>query len=140
MVSKKYKPYTVYLDPSIVEIVKYKCEGNISKLIRSILLDYASIDGSIEELEQKKKESEEIIKAEKIKKANYERLIKELEAEKVRNANNLAIMNSCYETIKRTVDKKGFITIQTLKGIAKAKNVDISVLNDLCLKYKFRIE
>ena len=35
---------------------------------------------------------------------------KELEAEKVRNANNLAIMDSCYKTIKRAVDKKGFIT------------------------------
>lgn len=140
MASKKYKPYTVYLDPDIVETAKYKSEGNISKLIRSLLLDYASIDGSIEELERKKAEADRKITAEKIKKASYEKRIKELEAEKVRNANNLAIMDSCYKTIKRAVDKKGFITIQTLKGISKAKNIDISELNDLCLKHNFRIE
>ena len=139
MVSKKYKPYTVYLEPNIVEIVKYKSKGNISKLIRNLLLDYASIEGDIEELERKKEEAENKIKAEEIKKATYEKKIKELEAEKERNAKNKAIINNCYETIEGAIDKNGFIEYKTLKGIARVNRIDVSVLNDLCLENGFKI-
>lgn len=140
MVSKRYKAYTVYLDEGIVETAKYKSNGNISSLMRNLLCEYVSTDGNIDELERKNKELDKLIKEYKVEKASNERRIKELEEQKERNAKNKVIMNHCYDVIKGRIDKKGFITYKTLKGIATANGVNVSVLNDLCNEHDFRIE
>ena len=131
---------TLYIPTELLKQAKIKSGKSGSKIVEELLRQYVSIDGSIEELERFKKQSEDIIKKEKKKIKQYEEEIKEKEKEIRLNGENAIKINDCLESIDRKYKSDGIITLDFLKTLSKARDMPLSVLNGLVLQRKYRMD
>ena len=123
-----------------MEQAKLKSELSGFKTIEMLLEEYVSLDGDIEDLERKQKESEEIIKKEQRRIKQLDKQIEDLIEEMKANGENAIKINECLERIDYYYySKNGYITLSFLKRLAKAKRVEFSKLNDLTLQREYKI-
>lgn len=130
---------TLYISKSLLKEASFKSGLSNSKTVQMLLLDYVSLDGDLADLERQQEESDRIIEEEKRKKKQRAKRIEELKKEQLANSRNAIIINDCLERIDRFYSKNGFITVQFLKNLSKAKRVEFGVLNDLCLQKEYNI-
>ena len=128
------KRTTLYLPTKLLNEAKFKSNKSASKTVENLLIQYISMNGSIDELKQLKRESEEIIKNEKNRIKQYEEEIKEIEKQKKLNGENAIKVNDCLESIDRKYKSDKIITVQFLKRLEKSRNMPFDVLNGLVLQ------
>ena len=130
---------TIYISKGLMEKAKFKSGLSGSKTVEMLLEEYVSLEGDIEELERKQKQSEEIIKTEQRKIKQIDKQIEDLMEEMKANGQNAIKINECLERIDYYYSKNGYITLSFLKRLAKAKRVEFSKLNDLTLQREYEI-
>lgn len=111
-----------------------------SRLIERLLLNYLSVKGSRQELELKIKECDEIITEQKIKKKEYQQMIKDIEKQEEENRENTKLLKVCEERIDRQYKSKGFVEFELLRILNNSHRVPLDVLNKLVLDkgYQFK--
>ena len=86
---------TIYISKGLMEQAKFKSGLSGSKTIEMLLEEYVSLEGDIEELERKQKESEEIIKKEQRRIKQLDKRIEDLIEERKANGENAIKINEC---------------------------------------------
>ena len=130
---------TIYISKRLMEQAKLKSGLSGSKTVEMLLEEYVSLEGDIEELERKQRESEEIIKKEETRIKQLDKQINDLMEEMKANGQNAIKINECLERIDYYYSKNGYITLSFLKRLSKAKRVEFSKLNDLTLQREYEI-
>ena len=90
---------TIYISKGLMEKAKFKSGLSGSKTVEMLLEEYVSVEGDIEELERKQKQSEEIIKTEQRKIKQLDKQIEDLMEEMKANGQNAIKINECLERI-----------------------------------------
>lgn len=134
------KKITIYVYEEILEEAVIKSGMNQTKLINELLLDYVSIDGSIEELERFKDQIRKNMKKEERELKRLNQCIEEKEKEKEANANNTVLLMECLERMDRYYKKNNILDLKFLKRLEKAKKVPLDKLNDLALSKGWKIK
>lgn len=134
------KKITIYVYEEILEEAVIKSGMNQTKLINELLLDYISIDGSIEELERFKEQIRKNMKKEEMEIKRLNQCIEEKEKEKRLNAENTILLMECLERMDRYIKKNGILDLKFLKRLEKAKKVPLKKLNDLALSKNWNIK
>lgn len=131
---------TIRIDKDIWYEVGLVSDGTRSRLIERLLLNYLSVKGSKQELELKIKECDEIISEQKIKKKEYQQMIKEIEKQEEENKENTKLIKLCEERIDRQYKSQGFIEFKLLRTLNNTHKVPLDVLNQIVLdkEYKFK--
>ena len=111
-----------------------------SRLIERLLLNYLSVKGSRQEIELKIKECDEIITEQKIKKKEYQQMIKDIEEQEEANKNNTKILKVCEERIDRQYKSKGYIEFELLRTLNNSYRVPLDVLNKIVLDKDYQIK
>ena len=134
------KKITIYVYEEILEEAIIKSGINQTKLINELLLDYISIDGSIEELQRFKDQIRENMKKEEKELKRLNQCIEEKKKEKEANANNTSLLMECLERMERYIKINGILDVKFLKRLEKAKKVPLDKLNKLALSNGWEIK
>lgn len=123
------KKTTIRINPDIWELAGMKANCSRSELIERLLINYIAIEGSKEDYERKIKESEEIIRQERVNINEYKKAIKEIEDEEKENAYNTEVLNEAYIRIDRYMKTHKTIPFAFLKQLNNNLKVSLNVLN-----------
>lgn len=130
---------TIYISKGLMEKAKFKSGLSGSKTVEMLLEEYVSLEGDIEELERKQRQSEDIIKKEQRRIKQLDKQISDLMEEMKANGENAIKINECLERIDYYYSKNGYINVKFLKRLSKAKRVEFGKLNDLTLQRGYKI-
>lgn len=130
---------TLYLNDEVWKLARMKAKCSGSRLVEELLINYIGNDGNILDYEEKIRQSEEIIKKEKVKIKQYEKAIELLKEEMIENGKNEKILGECLERIKQYNKRHNFVSVEFLFRLSKVKKVSFDVLNNICLNHNFTI-
>ncbi len=131
---------TIYISPEVWELARMKAKCSGSRLVEELLIDFIGNDGNIIDYETKIKESEEIIRKEKTKIKQYKKQIEVLEADMIKNGEDIKLLGECNERIKQYHSSHKFVSVQFLLKLSKIKNMPMEKLNEICYYNEFEIK